>query len=42
MRCGVVMLVETIDFASKSALFLPCEAQYECLDDLLEDNEGLA
>lgn len=42
MRRGVVMLMETRDFASKSALFLPCEAQYEYLDNLLEDSEGVA
>lgn len=37
MRRGVVMPVEASDFASKSALFLPREAQYEYLVNLPED-----
>ena len=37
MRRGRVMPVEASDFASKSALFLPREAQYEYLVNLPED-----
>ena len=37
IRRGVVMPVEASDFASKSALFLPREAQYEYLVNLPED-----